>query len=314
MSLASASYACPPRMTYKYPSTPFSDVTSEAEIGHLAAMTSTVRDCSALLLMTSRIEGDPLDQAWRAATGNSPLLTMDLGPLRKEEAITLAGAFIDATQRFAMDCIERAEGNPLFLEQLVRNAEESGMAEIPASIQSLVLSRMDRLPAPDKRALQAASVIGQRFALDALRHLLDDVNYTCTRLIEHYLVRLEGDGYLFANALIQEGVYSSLLKAGKHKLHTRAAKWFAPRGIGGNARPALRSRAGARNGRETLRIGHPRPGKNLRGSDARKTAASGQELERHLLSCRGGHAHSLRARDSRRIPAGTDARLGIGCD
>jgi hypothetical protein len=42
---------------------------------------------------------------------------MDLGPLLKEEALSLAGAFIDATQRVALACIERAEGNPLFLEQ-----------------------------------------------------------------------------------------------------------------------------------------------------------------------------------------------------
>ena len=147
--------------------------------------------------------------------------------MRRDEALTLAGAFIDATNQFAQDCIERAAGNPLFLEQLLRNAEERSDEDIPASIQSLVLARMDRLSPADKRALQAASVIGQRFALNVLGHLLDDAGYDCAGLIEHHLARPEGDDYLFAHALIQEGVYSSLLKATRHKLHERAAAWFA---------------------------------------------------------------------------------------
>ncbi len=194
---------------------------------HLASMTATVADCPAMLVMTSRIEGDPLDQVWRSSTRGSPLMTIDLGPLREADAIVMAGAFIDATNQFAKSCIERAEGNPLFLEQLLRNAEEQGEEDMPASIQSLVLARMDRLSANDKRALQAASVIGQRFALDALRHVLDDADYACTGLIEHHLVRPEGDDFLFAHALIQEGVYGSLLKATRHALHVRAAEGFA---------------------------------------------------------------------------------------
>jgi predicted ATPase len=98
---------------------------------------------------------------------------------------------------------------------------------MPASIQSLVLARMDRLSVEDKRALQAASVIGQHFALDALCHLLGQDRYTCAGLLKHHLVRPEGDDYLFAHALIQEGVYSSLLKATRWELHVRAADWFS---------------------------------------------------------------------------------------
>ena len=194
---------------------------------HLAAMARTVADCPALLVMTSRIQGDPLDAAWRATTGGCPLMTIDLGPLRRDEALTLAGTFVEATNQFAHDCIERAGGNPLFLEQLLRNAEERGDEEIPASIQSLVLARMDRLTPADKHALQAASVTGQRFTLDVLRHLLDDAGYDCTGLLEHHLVRPEGDDYLFAHALIRDGVYNSLLKATRCELHVRAADWFS---------------------------------------------------------------------------------------
>ena len=198
-------------------------------LAHLATVTTTVRDIPAVLVMTTRVEGDPLDSAWRGTTWGSPLLTVDIGPLRKEEALELVGGFIDATNRVARDCIERAEGNPLFLEQLLRNAEESGDEAVPASIQSLVLARMDRLPVADKEAVQAASVIGQRFAPDAVGHLLGVAEYACANLIEHYLVRPEGEDYLFAHALIQEGVYSSLLKSRKRELHKSAAEWFAER-------------------------------------------------------------------------------------
>jgi tetratricopeptide (TPR) repeat protein len=184
--------------------------------------------------MTSRVEGDPLDEAWRGQTRESPPVTIDLGPLRKQEALALAGGFLDAHSRFALACIERAAGNPLFLEQLLRDAEESARAEgggggVPGSIQSLVLARMDRLDPADRRALQAASVLGQRFAPEALRHLIDDSGYGCTGLVRHYLVRPEGEGFLFAHALIWEGVYGSLLNTRKRELHRRAAAWFAGR-------------------------------------------------------------------------------------
>jgi class 3 adenylate cyclase/tetratricopeptide (TPR) repeat protein len=196
---------------------------------HLAQITMTVQDCAAVLVMTSRIEGDPLDQAWRGSTGGSPVMTFDLGPLREAEAIELAKGFADAAVDFARSCIERAEGNPLFLEQLLRSAEETMEESLPGSIQSIVLARVDSLDAPDKRALQAASVIGQRFALDALRHVIDDEQYSCTNLIAHFLVRPEGEDYLFTNALVRDGVYTSLLNARRQELHRRAAAWFVER-------------------------------------------------------------------------------------
>jgi tetratricopeptide (TPR) repeat protein len=177
--------------------------------------------------MTSRVEGDPLDQAWRASLRGSPLTTMDLQPLRPAEAEELAHGFVETTSAFVQDCIARAEGNPLFLEQLLRNAEEGELTEVPGSVQSLILARMDRLEPRDKQALQAASVIGQRFAPDALRALMEDAAYDCRALVEQFLVRPEGSDYLFAHALIQEGVYSSLLQDRKRELHRRAANWFA---------------------------------------------------------------------------------------
>jgi predicted ATPase len=86
---------------------------------------------------------------------------------------------------------------------------------------------MDRLPPKDKEALQAASIIGQRFTLEALRHLLGEPGYECGGLTQHNLVNPEGDGYLFAHALVREGVYASFLTDRRRELHRKAAEWFA---------------------------------------------------------------------------------------
>ncbi|CAG9216103.1 Adenylate cyclase [Paraburkholderia sabiae] len=196
-------------------------------LGYLAAFASGVASGAGLLVLTSRAEGDPLDAAWRARLRDTPLATIDLGPLRRDEALTLAGNFIDATQRVALACIERADGNPLFLEQLLHNAEEGSSEAVPASIQSLVLARMDRLAPRDRIAFQAASVIGQRFAVAMLRHLVDEPDYSCERLVENALVLPEGEDFLFAHALIQESAYSTLLRTRRRELHRLAAEWFA---------------------------------------------------------------------------------------
>jgi class 3 adenylate cyclase/tetratricopeptide (TPR) repeat protein len=195
----------------------------------LAALTMATRSAPLLLAMTTRFEGDPLDRAWRAASHGTPLLTIDMGPLMPDEARQLAAGVLQSSERFAQQCIERAEGNPLFLEQLLRNARESEGEGVPPTIQSLVLARMDRLPARDKAALQAASVIGKRFALDALAQLIDDAAYRCDALLAADLVRPESGEFLFAHALIQEGVYASLLHARRRELHARAAAWYRER-------------------------------------------------------------------------------------
>ncbi|RQH07139.1 adenylate/guanylate cyclase domain-containing protein [Paraburkholderia dinghuensis] len=195
-------------------------------LDYVVAFASGIADGPGLLVTTSRVEGDPLDAAWRARCRNTPFATIDLGPLRNDEALSLAGNFINATQRIALACIDRAGGNPLFLEQLLRNAEE-GSSAVPASIRSLVLARMDRLAPGDRVAFQAAAVIGQRFGIDLLRRLVDDRSYVCDGLIVNALVVPEGDDFLFAHALIQESAYSTLLRARRRELHQRAAEWFA---------------------------------------------------------------------------------------
>ncbi|HSA79589.1 MAG TPA: adenylate/guanylate cyclase domain-containing protein, partial [Geminicoccaceae bacterium] len=195
----------------------------------LASLASVVANCPALLVMTSRIEGDPLDRDWRSRTDDAPLVTIDLGPLRPDEALSLASAFATTADRFIARCVERAAGNPLFLVQLLGHAEEIAEGGVPGSVQSLMQARMDRLDPADRAALQAASVLGQRFERDVVGHLLGRTGYDPERLVRQLLVRPEGESFLFAPALIRDAVYDTLLKGRRRELHRRAADWVAHR-------------------------------------------------------------------------------------
>lgn len=200
-----------------------------ATLAHLAAMSLAIYSIPAALVLTTRVEGDPLDESWRASVRANPPVTIDLGPLGREDALVLAASFLGAGTRTALACVERADGNPLFLEQLLRHAEANEAAGIPASIRSLVLGRMDRLAPADRHAVQAAAVIGQQFGLPLLRHLIDDPSYDAATLVAQRLIQPEGDGFLFAHALVRDGVYGAVLKARRRELHARAAEWFAGR-------------------------------------------------------------------------------------
>jgi class 3 adenylate cyclase/tetratricopeptide (TPR) repeat protein len=201
---------------------------------HLARLTITAAQHPVLLIMTSRIEGDPLDEAWRTEAAGASLTTIDLGPLPSDDARALAEALIAANKTFAARCVERAAGNPLFLDQLLRHADESHAVAVPGSIQSLVQERIDRLDPVDKAAVQAASVLGQRFVNSALAYLLDSADYVADRLVSRLLVRPQqasGDVFLFTHALIRDAIYDTLLRSRRRELHRRAAEWYANRDL-----------------------------------------------------------------------------------
>lgn len=199
-------------------------------LDYLAAVARAVRDCRAVLMLTSRVEGDPIDRVWRTTVREAPLFTLDIGPLRQAEAATLAREFDAGDEDIVDRCLERAEGNPLFLEQLLRmSAEQAAAGAVPETVQELALARSDRLPPADKAALQAASVIGQRFSLATLRHVLGDPRYECRELMDKDLLRPDQNDFLFAHALIRDGIYASLLSSTRRTLHRAAADWFEDR-------------------------------------------------------------------------------------
>ncbi len=201
-------------------------------LGQLAALAAAAEAVPLLIAMTSRIEGDPIVSAWRGQIGSCPITTLDLGPLSEEDALGLARSYMEADSAFMRGCIERAAGNPLFLDQLLQMADERTKDTIPGSVQSIVQSRMDRLDGTARQALEAAAVLGQRFSRDALAAMLNLPSYDGAALLEHRLVKHEGDGFLFVHALVRDGVYATLLRERRRDLHGRAAAWFDGRDPG----------------------------------------------------------------------------------
>jgi len=180
-------------------------------------------------VMTTRFAGDPTAGAWRTALHGAPLTGIDLGPLTIDDSHRLAALSSTMPAELVASCVERAEGNPLFLIQLLLDAGAAAQTTLPGSIQALVHTRMDRLAAEDKAALQASSVLGQRFTIEALRHLLDRAGYDPRLLVENFLVRADGGEFMFCHALIRDGAYASLLHKRRRALHARAAEWFSSR-------------------------------------------------------------------------------------
>lgn len=204
-------------------------------LSQLAAVAAMLAETAIVLVMTSRHDEDPLDRAWRAQAGRSPLVTIDLGPLPADEATALASSFLGMDALLISACVERAAGNPLFLEQILRNAAEDAVSAVPSAVQSIVQARLDRLDGDDKLGLQAASVLGQRFDPAALTCLLEGRSDAPARLLSTMMLHPRNEEYLFSHALIREAVYESMAKSRRREFHRRAADWFASRD------PALRA-------------------------------------------------------------------------
>ncbi len=191
---------------------------------------ANIHQTQVILLLTTRPENEPLTPAWRSSMNNIPLVSFYLSALQEHDAIEMARQMLGSETHDFMALVQRAEGNPLFLEQLIRSDTNiNDSSQLPASLQSLVQSQLDKLSLPNKHAARAASIIGQRFNAELLGFLLDDPDYDCLQLVQHQLAHLRGNDYLFNHALIHEGIYASLLESHKQELHTRAAEWFSER-------------------------------------------------------------------------------------
>jgi class 3 adenylate cyclase/tetratricopeptide (TPR) repeat protein len=129
--------------------------------------------------------------------------------------------------------LNKAEGNPLFLEELTRSLLENPDVSVPDTIQGVLLSRIDRLPEIHKKLLQTASVLGREFDLSLLMAIWE--REVSPRPVLADLKRWEflreepmseEPRYFFRHTLTQEAVYQTLLVSRRQALHAAAGRAF----------------------------------------------------------------------------------------
>ena len=140
--------------------------------------------------------------------------------------------------------LEAAEGNPLFIEQIVAMLAETGEPDgdvpIPPTIQAVLAARLDHLGPGERAVIERAGVIGKEFWGAAVADLLPDeardfVHRHLDTLVDKELlqpVRLAAaadDSYRFRHVLIQQAAYAGIPKRLRASLHERVAGWIAAR-------------------------------------------------------------------------------------
>jgi class 3 adenylate cyclase/tetratricopeptide (TPR) repeat protein len=183
-----------------------------------------------LLLCTARADLLDARPAWNAPRPNSHVIPLE--PLPAEDAAALARELDDeARQRI----LEIAEGNPLFVEQLVAMQMEShGEIRVPPTLQALLAARVDSLSPSERTVIERASIEGRFFHRGTVTELLPetppiDVAAQLLALVRKEFVRpdrsrLPGDdGYLFVHVLVRDAAYESMSKELRADLHERFA-------------------------------------------------------------------------------------------
>ena len=134
-----------------------------------------------------------------------------------------------------------AEGNPLFVEEMLAMVRESGEHEVavPPTIKALLAARLDQLDPAERGVLERGSVEGQLFhsaAVVAIAREPASVDRQLVALVRKELVRPErsqlpeSDAYRFRHLLIRDAAYDALPKSARAELHERFARWLEEHG------------------------------------------------------------------------------------
>jgi DNA-binding NtrC family response regulator/tetratricopeptide (TPR) repeat protein len=159
-----------------------------------------------------------------------------LQPLSARESLSLVRDVIgpaEVDEPTVEMIVAKAEGNPFFTEELARAVAEGGSptpgSAVPDTVEGVLMARIDRLAAEDKRVLQAAAVIGRSLPFLLLQAILDPAD----EALRERLARLQAAEFLyetraaseleytFKHALTHEVAYASLLPAQRRALHAR---------------------------------------------------------------------------------------------
>ena len=223
-----------------------------ASIELIGAVADRLADRSLLVLLMYRptLEPDAL------GTSQAPHTAIEVMPLSRSASEDLLAAwFGDSThlfpERLRALILERAGGNPLYLEEVVRALVAAGLlvrdgmawrctaeaatAQVPATLHGLLLARLDRLDVAERRLIQEAAVIGPRFELSLLKTVSAEpgaVDAVLDALAGAELVTA-GPDRRFRHGLLQEIVYQNILVARRTELHTRVGTALEAQGVGG---------------------------------------------------------------------------------
>lgn len=170
-------------------------------------------------VLTSRNEDDPLETALRPRFSN-PMSLLDVAPMRAREAAALAEQYPETDPGYRARCIERAQGNPLYLTQLLSNPDGA----VPESLKHLVQARLDKLGPSHRHALSVAAVIGNRFELSLLNRALGQVDAVSQRADYQSIVReIEPGLYEFVHDLVMHCIYDVIPQPLRNQLHRTVA-------------------------------------------------------------------------------------------
>jgi adenylate cyclase len=222
-----------------------------ASIELLGAVADRLADRPLLVLLMYRptLEPDAL------GTSHTPHTAIEVTPLSRSGSEDLLAAwFGDATHLFPEHLreliLERTGGNPLYLEEVVRALVAAGVlvrdglawrctaeaatAQVPATLHGLLLARLDRLAAAERRVIQEAAVIGPRFEVPLLKAVSAEpgaVDVALDALASADLLT-PGPDHRFRHGLLQEIVYQNILVTRRTELHTRVGTALEAQGAG----------------------------------------------------------------------------------
>jgi class 3 adenylate cyclase len=207
------------------------------------------------LLGTARPELLDRRPTWGGGRRNVSLLGLE--PLSESDARRLVEEVLalELPPRLREVVLERAEGNPFFVEELLSSFIDTGVLErvdgswsarelpagfkVPDSVQAVIASRIDLLAPREKAGLQAAAVIGRVFWPGPVRELLDGEEPDWAALEDKDFIRhrsgssMAGEReYAIKHALTREVAYASLPKAKRARLHAAFADWLERLGEG----------------------------------------------------------------------------------
>jgi class 3 adenylate cyclase len=191
------------------------------------------RDAPILLLCMAR-------PAWGGGKLNATNVLLE--PLAPAETSELIAALADGVaDELRGRILEAAGGNPLFVEEMLAMAADSGEVAVPPTIQALLAARLDQLDPGERGVLERGAVEGQVFhrgAVAALSPEEPQVDGRLVTLVRKDLLRPEpavlpdDDAYRFRHLLIRDTAYEALSKATRAELHERFATWLEEHGAG----------------------------------------------------------------------------------